>query len=236
MQLDPKALIEEAVQASIDAGLAVNGEYGVAAARHAARFMFNTLQAVQPVPVVTEDSMRAGWNACRKSIYAVCEDVQNEAERLRVATKPGTASEEQHAKGYYAGQHYAAKSIARGFNSMEAEDDDNFRAALTATASAEPVVTEDAHQFKNFHRLLCERFGYCHDEKDWRRDKVSLIEHIAALTAAVSAKPVAYTSQAQLDRLAEGKGGTIWSEPLPYHDDIALYAAPLPAQRDKADE
>jgi len=102
MQLDQKALIEEAVQASIDAGLAVNGEHGVAAARHAARFMFNALQAVQPVP----------------------------------------------------------------------------------------VVAEDAHQFKNFHRLLCERFGYCHDEKDWRRDQVSLIEHIAALTAAASAEPV----------------------------------------------
>ena len=55
MQLDPKALIEEAVQASIDAGLAVNGEYGVAAARHAARFMLKTLQAVQPVPVIYAD-------------------------------------------------------------------------------------------------------------------------------------------------------------------------------------
>lgn len=54
MQLEQKALIEEAVQASIDAGLAVNGEHGVAAARHAARFMFNALQAVQPVPVVTD--------------------------------------------------------------------------------------------------------------------------------------------------------------------------------------
>ena len=35
------------------------------------------------------------------------------------------------------------------------------------------------HQFKNFHRLLCERFGYVHDEHDWRRDQLSLIEHIA---------------------------------------------------------
>jgi hypothetical protein len=34
-------------------------------------------------------------------------------------------------------------------------------------------------EFKNFHRLLCERFGYVHDEKDWRRDQLSLIEHIA---------------------------------------------------------
>ncbi|CDY79430.1 hypothetical protein BGLT_02211 [Caballeronia glathei] len=34
--------------------------------------------------------------------------------------------------------------------------------------------------FKNFHRLLCERFGYVHDENDWKRDQLSLIEHIAA--------------------------------------------------------
>lgn len=35
-------------------------------------------------------------------------------------------------------------------------------------------------EFKNFHRLLCERFGYTHDERDWKRDQISLIEHIAA--------------------------------------------------------
>jgi hypothetical protein len=35
------------------------------------------------------------------------------------------------------------------------------------------------HAFKNFHRLLCKRFGYVHDEKDWQRDQLSLIEHIA---------------------------------------------------------
>lgn len=39
------------------------------------------------------------------------------------------------------------------------------------------------HAFKNFHRLLCERFGYSHDEKDWRRDQLSLIEFIAAKIA-----------------------------------------------------
>jgi hypothetical protein len=46
------------------------------------------------------------------------------------------------------------------------------------------VVRADAyddlrHAFKNFHRLLCERFGYGHDEKDWQRDQLSLIEWIA---------------------------------------------------------
>lgn len=44
---------------------------------------------------------------------------------------------------------------------------------------------DDSHGFKNFHRLLCERFSYTHDEKDWRRDQLSLIEHIAAQSAPV---------------------------------------------------
>lgn len=38
------------------------------------------------------------------------------------------------------------------------------------------------HQFKNFHGRLCERFGYVHDELDWKRDQVSLIEWIAKLS------------------------------------------------------
>jgi hypothetical protein len=33
--------------------------------------------------------------------------------------------------------------------------------------------------FKNFHRSLCARFGYVHDDADWYRDQVSLEEHIA---------------------------------------------------------
>jgi hypothetical protein len=35
-------------------------------------------------------------------------------------------------------------------------------------------------EFKNFHRLLCERFGYVHDERNWQRDQLSLIEWIAS--------------------------------------------------------
>ncbi len=40
-------------------------------------------------------------------------------------------------------------------------------------------VLEADSEFKNFHRLLCERFGYGHDPRNWRRDQLSLIEHIA---------------------------------------------------------
>lgn len=45
------------------------------------------------------------------------------------------------------------------------------------------------HAFKNFHRLLCERFGYGHDERDWRRDQLSLIEFIAAKVQAPAVTP-----------------------------------------------
>lgn len=54
---------------------------------------------------------------------------------------------------------------------------------------------DDTHGFKNFHRSLCDRFGYAHDQIDWRRDQVSLIEHIASLTQQQEAEPVAYEAR-----------------------------------------
>jgi hypothetical protein len=64
-------------------------------------------------------------------------------------------------------------------------------AALEADAAAARKATREAvkraekaeAEFKNFHRMLCERFGYSHDERHWKRDQVSLMEDIAtALT------------------------------------------------------
>lgn len=52
----------------------------------------------------------------------------------------------------------------------------------------EPAHNDSAY-FKNFHRLLCERFGYSHDDKDWRRDQASLIEHIASQQSPAVAVP-----------------------------------------------
>lgn len=54
-------------------------------------------------------------------------------------------------------------------------------AAACPACTDQAIVLEDNNdrEFKNFHRQLCERFGYEHDEKDWRRDQISLIEHIA---------------------------------------------------------
>jgi hypothetical protein len=56
----------------------------------------------------------------------------------------------------------------------------DFKAELEAVKRE---AVDETHAFKNFHRLLCERFNYTHDEKDWKRDQLSLIEWIAALSA-----------------------------------------------------
>jgi len=53
-------------------------------------------------------------------------------------------------------------------------------------------------EFKNFHRMLCERFGYGHDERHWKRDQVSLIEDIAAALTAERQR-----AEAQNDKLRE---------------------------------
>lgn len=63
-----------------------------------------------------------------------------------------------------------------------------------------PVAINDA-EFKNFHRLLCERFEYGHDPVHWRRDQLSLIEWIARQCAdSASGVPA--------ERLADGR----WKE------------------------
>jgi hypothetical protein len=59
--------------------------------------------------------------------------------------------------------------------------------ALAASPSA-PAQPRD-HEFKNFHRLLCERFDYFHDEHDWKRDQLSLIEHLANSAAPTQTVP-----------------------------------------------
>lgn len=73
----------------------------------------------------------------------------------------------------------AAKAVC------EAECNQNFRLIkmcedLKKQLSETQAKLEEAeHSFKNFHRLLCERFDYGHDQRDWKRDQLSLIEWIA---------------------------------------------------------
>ncbi|WP_411835647.1 hypothetical protein ACLBNB_19935 [Pseudomonas chlororaphis subsp. aurantiaca] len=58
--------------------------------------------------------------------------------------------------------------------------------------------------FKNFHRSLCERFGYYHDDIDWQRDQASLEEHIAAQFGHVSAENSSLRSQ--MEAVQRGAG------------------------------
>ena len=57
--------------------------------------------------------------------------------------------------------------------------DKDFVEAKAALERATSTGDKHLADFKNFHRLLCDRFGYGHDSKDWQRDQLSLIEWIA---------------------------------------------------------
>lgn len=70
-------------------------------------------------------------------------------------------------------------------------------------------ITEQKKQaeagFKNFHRSLCERFGYYHDEIDWQRDQVSLEDHIATQFSHVNAENAALRGQVESLQRAAGQ-------------------------------
>lgn len=57
---------------------------------------------------------------------------------------------------------------------------------LASSAPSAPLVavsSQYSDEFKSFHRMLCKRFGYTHDEAFWWRDQVSLMEFIAGQVA-----------------------------------------------------
>lgn len=90
-----------------------------------------------------EELIVMGWEACRLSIYAVCEDVADKpfADISKNGPLRGlgpTPTQEAHSRGFNAGWSHAGKSIARGFNSMSAMDDDNVRAAIAKASGETP--------------------------------------------------------------------------------------------------
>lgn len=91
------------------------------------------------------------------------------------------------------------------FEQTDLLDGEHAMIVLAAQPSGQ-AAPSDTHAFKNFHRALCDRFGYSHDERDWRRDQVSLIEWIAAQTSEQAQSdhadwmPFALTLSAALDR------------------------------------
>jgi hypothetical protein len=84
-----------------------------------------------------------GWNACRRSVYAVCEEVAGKP--FSDISKSGpirgigpTPAQEAHSRGFNSGWNYAGKSISRGFSSMEALDDDNVQKAIAELPQPTP--------------------------------------------------------------------------------------------------
>jgi hypothetical protein len=74
----------------------------------------------------------------------------------------------------------------------EANKADDTQADLMRAAAEMLWEHPDTHAFKNFHSNLCKRFGYTHDERDWRRDLASLEEWIASRAGPTGHKLAAY--------------------------------------------
>lgn len=77
----------------------------------------------------------------------------------------------------------------------------------TSIAQIIEELRKDSHDFKNFHRNLCERFGYAHDERDWQRDQLSLIEWIASRVETLMRDAMRYRKLRDADIDAIHKGG-----------------------------
>lgn len=84
-------------------------------------------------------------------------------------------------------------------------------------------------EYRNFHRSLCARFGYGHDEVHFRRDLVSLEEAIAAKVAAPAAgdtlTAAARDVLAERQRQISAEGWTPEQDDRYTHGDMASAAA-----------
>ncbi len=159
-----------------------------------------------PAPVVEAETARFGHHPSP----AIDFEIEVEALRARLfdaehgISKPGTPPE-----------HIGAVRIdidrAMGFRvggDIGAVRAKHILRILAAPNTERAGVRDDTHAFKNFHRSLCARFGYTHDEIDWRRDLVSLEEHIAMLTSAPRAGVVVLPKVVAYEYLHDVTGRT----------------------------
>ncbi|AZD07543.1 hypothetical protein C4K26_2140 [Pseudomonas chlororaphis] len=94
------------------------------------------------------------------------------------------------------------------YESIDTEQDACLRYVAAANPAAVLALIAEIETlkagFKNFHRSLCERFGYYHDDIDWQRDQASLEEHIATQFNHVSAENSSLRSQ--METVQRGAG------------------------------
>jgi hypothetical protein len=111
------------------------------------------------------------------------------------------------------------------------------RATILADRALGAASPDSEAAFKNFHRSLCARFGYVHDEKDWRRDQVSLEEHIARLVQPASpdvAKMVEAIQQGIGRELASANGEVGLRQQLKRETNAAIDALGAAATQARA--
>lgn len=113
-----------------------------------------------------------------------------------------------------------------GWDAYDAGHQAGFEKGLMSWEDEHPAQQHE-HEFKNFHRMLCERFGYTHDERDWRRDQISLIEWIAKKVEqpAQQQEPFGYVTVRRLSQRFEN-----------HHDQYHFYPAGQSPYLDNVDE
>lgn len=115
------------------------------------------------------------WVSENYSLYGI----DNGYTRHMLDTEPGIDCGDV---GYYAALEFIAAANPETVLGLLAEIErleTESREAKDAKNGLGWAINELRGSFKNFHRSLCARFGYVHDEKDWFRDQVSLQEHVA---------------------------------------------------------
>jgi hypothetical protein len=88
------------------------------------------------------EALKAGWEACRRSVYELAEDT--------VERTPENANDFQH------GRKVEAKSFAKAFSAMNAEDDDHFQAAFAAFTQRAPDAPSsgDIEEIRSRHSTV----------------------------------------------------------------------------------
>lgn len=141
------------------------------------------------------------WKSRAETLVETCEEHTNElarAESFLLHWKSRAEKAEADAKMWY-GKLQELRSTTQ---------QEKLSAKVPPSEEREQVEAS----FKNFHRALCARFDYPHDPCAWRRDQVSLEDHIAIkiekAEVALAAKHEQYALACQEVRMLKGNAET----------------------------
>lgn len=95
-----------------------------------------------------EEAVRAGWNACLRNLFSLCEQTADEAS---ARTEKDFSSLGNEARAFLRGRAFEAKGIARAMNSFGPEHGDDLAAYFAKAQQGGSSLT--AQQLIDSHRM-----------------------------------------------------------------------------------